>query len=327
MRTNQISVLTSPTALFLLALVSAVGATAAETQVKGMIMSRTGETLLVSGEGGRTTVVLTGETRTKDDRGLFGLDKEEMADTVLIPGLKVKVDGVKDNGGRVVATTITVDGDDLETSEMIQAGLHPTAQQVAENMRALEAHRKDIANNQQNIAAIQRNIASGQQKSAANQRSNAANREDITASQKKIEENIKDIQENTDRFSQLAEYDVKGEATLKFNIGSSTISAQDQKQLKQLAQIAIGTIGYIIEVKGFADASGDALMNEKLSEERAKRVIAFLMQQGNVPVRHIVAPGAMGEYQPVASNETKAGRSENRRVEVKILVNKGIAGA
>ena len=114
---------------------------------------------------------------------------------------------------------------------------------------------------------------------------------------------------------------------MKFNIGSSAISPQDQKQLKQLAQIAIGTRGYIVEVKGFADANGDALMNEKLSEERAKRVIAFLIQQGNVPVRHIVAPGAMGEYQPVASNETKGGRAENRRVEIKILVNKGIAGA
>ncbi len=114
---------------------------------------------------------------------------------------------------------------------------------------------------------------------------------------------------------------------MKFNIGSTTISAEGEKHLKQLAQVALGTKGYIVEVKGFADASGDALMNERLSEERAKRVVAFLMQQGNVPVRHIVAPGALGEYQPAASNETKAGRAENRRVEVKILVNKGIAGA
>jgi OmpA-OmpF porin, OOP family len=78
---------------------------------------------------------------------------------------------------------------------------------------------------------------------------------------------------------------------------------------------------------GYTDSSGSAAMNTKLSEDRAKAVINYLVQQGNVPVRHIVAPGAMGEYQPAASNETKAGRAENRRVVVKVLVNKGIAGS
>jgi len=55
-------------------------------------------------------------------------------------------------------------------------------------------------------------------------------------------------------------------------------------------------------------------------------VVGYLIQQCNVPVRHVVAPGAMGEYQPAAPNETKAGRAENRRVEVAVLVNKGISG-
>ena len=68
-------------------------------------------------------------------------------------------------------------------------------------------------------------------------------------------------------------------------------------------------------------------MNTKLSEDRAKEVVTYLMQQCGVPSRHIVAPGAMGEYGPASSNETKAGRAENRRVEVKILVNKGITGS
>jgi OmpA-OmpF porin, OOP family len=68
-------------------------------------------------------------------------------------------------------------------------------------------------------------------------------------------------------------------------------------------------------------------MNTQLSEQRAKAVVTFLMQQGGVPVRHIIAPGAMGEYGPAASNETKQGRAENRRVDVKVLVNKGIAGS
>jgi OOP family OmpA-OmpF porin len=68
-------------------------------------------------------------------------------------------------------------------------------------------------------------------------------------------------------------------------------------------------------------------MNTKLSENRAQAVINYFVQQGNIPVRHIVAPGAMGEYGAAASNETKTGRAENRRVVVIVMVNKGIAGS
>ena len=268
-------------------------------------MSRTGETLIVKGAEGKVTVVLTDDTTTKDDKGLLGLDKEHMSDVVLIPGLKVDVDGVSDDQGRVIAKTITVDGDDLETSEMIQSGLHPTAEQVAANVQSISANRQNIAANQQNISANQQNIAANKQQ---------------------INENMKDIEENTQRFSALSDYDVKGEATVKFGVGSSKISAQDQEELKKLAQTANGLTGYIVEVTGFADSSGSAAINTKLSEQRAKAVVTCLFQQGGVPMRHIVAPGAMGEYGPLASNETKAGRADNRRVEVKVLVNKGIAG-
>jgi len=284
-----------------------------DDQVKGMIIARTGETLIVNGPSGKVTVVLTENTKTKDDRGLFGLDTEVMADTVLIPGLKVKVDGTSDGGGRFVAKTITVDGDDLETSEMIQAGLHPTAEQVAANMQAIETNKTNIGANQQNIAANQQGIA-------ANQRNIAGNKQ-------QIEQNIKDIEENTNRFSALAEYDVKSSATVNFDVASSKISAKDQEELKSLAQVATGLTGYIIEVTGYADSTGAAAMNTRLSEQRAKAVVTFLMQQGGVPVRHIIAPGAMGEYGAATTNETKAGRAENRRVEVKVLVNKGITGS
>jgi OmpA-OmpF porin, OOP family len=298
--------------LCLLACLPAFGGDKAE--VKGMITSRTGETLIVKGQDGNTTtVVLTDDTKTQDKKGLFGLDKQQLSDVVLIPGLKVKVEGTSDDQGRLVAKKITTDGDDLETAEMIQAGLHPTAQQVSDNMQAIQA-------NQQNIASHDVQLASQKQDIETNAQNTAANKQ-------QIDQNIKDIQETTDRFNALSEYDVKAQATVNFKVGSSALSPKGVDDLKQLAQTATGLTGYIVEVVGYADSTGSAAMNTKLSEERARAVVTCLMQQGNVPIRHIIAPGAMGEYGAAATNETKAGRAENRRVEVKVLVNKGIAGS
>jgi OOP family OmpA-OmpF porin len=304
------TVVTLMTLLSLLSL-AAFGASD-EKEVKGMITSRTGETLIVKSGAGTTTVVLTDTTRTKDDRGLFGLEKQEMSSVVLIPGLKVDIDGVSDDQGRVVAKTITVDGDDLETAEMIQSGLHPTAEQVAANVQALEAHSGQLESHTAQLAGQKENIETNQQNIAANKQ--------------QIEANIKDIEENTQRFTALSEYDVRGQATVNFEVGSSKISAKDQIELKELANTATRLKGYIIEVTGYADSTGNPAMNTKLSENRAKAVVTYLMQKGEVPVRHIVAPGAMGEYGAAAPNETEAGRAENRRVEVKVLVNKGING-
>jgi OmpA-OmpF porin, OOP family len=297
-------------ALLFLASVCAFGDDKAE--VKGVITSRTGDTFVVKSAQGNVTVVLTDNTRTKDDKGLFGLEKQEMGDTVLIPGLKVDIDGTSDGEGRVLAKTVTVDGDDLETTEMIEAGLHPTAEQVAANVRTLEAHQQTIAGHETQLASQKESIETNQQNIASNKQ--------------KIEQNIKDTEENTERFTALIDYDVKGEATVKFAVGSSKVSPQDQEQLKQLAQTATSLKGYIVEVTGYTDSTGSAAMNTKLSEDRAKAVILYLFQQCSVPMRLIVAPGAMGEYGPATTNETKAGRAENRRVEVKVLVNKGIAG-
>jgi OmpA-OmpF porin, OOP family len=285
----------------------------ASAQTRGIIESRSGDTFVVNGAEGKTTVLLTDTTTTKDDRGLFGLDKQHLGFTVLIPGLKVKVEGSPDGQGRVVAKTITVDGDDLETASMIQSGLHPTAEQVATNVRTLETHANKLAAHGVGIEANRQNIA--------------ANQQNIAANKSQIEENIKDIEEHEARFDALSDYDVKSEETVKFAVGSSRISAADQEKLKQLAATATGLRAYTVEVTGYADASGSAAMNTKLSEDRAKAVIVFLQQQGNVPVRYIVAPGVMGEYGAAAPNETKAGRAENRRVVVKVLVNKGLAAS
>ena len=68
-------------------------------------------------------------------------------------------------------------------------------------------------------------------------------------------------------------------------------------------------------------------LNQKLSMERTDNVLSFLEQDGNMPLSNVLAPGAMGTSNQVASNKTVEGQAENRRVVVRILQNKGIAGS
>jgi outer membrane protein OmpA-like peptidoglycan-associated protein len=306
--------------LFSLASMFALG-----ENVKGMISSRTGETLTVTSNRGNIVVLLTDSTTTKDDTGLFGLGTDKMASVVLIPGLKVDVDGASNEQGQFVAKTITVDGDDLEASEMIQAGVNPTAKQVEANIEAIDVNRRNIEANRQSSSASAAQIAALKAEIEALKAGVAEHQKNSANHEQKISETINVVHQTTERFLSLADYDVKTEATVKFGFGSSSISPESEDALKTLAQTATGLKGYIVEVTGHADSTGHDAINTKLSEDRAKAVITYLMQQGGVPARHIVAPGAMGEYAPVSSNETEAGRAENRRVDIKVLVHKGVA--
>ena len=282
-----------------------------KVKVKGLITERTGDTIVLkTSDGSTTTVVLDDDTKVQQPRGLTGLRKEKMSAAVLVPGLKVSVDGTSQDSTHVLAKSITFDKDDLQTAEMIQAGLSPTEKRVTTS-------EQNIASNAQDIKANQKDIATNQQSISANQ-------QDISTNKSAIDANAV---ATSKRFSELTEYDTKGQLDVRFASGSADISADDKAALKKLAQDATGLTGYIIQVKGFADSSGNAAMNQKLSMERAQNVIAYLIQDCNVPVRHVIAPGAMGEAAPVASNESKSGRAENRRVEVKVLVNKGLSGS
>jgi OmpA-OmpF porin, OOP family len=272
-----------------------------KTKVKGLITARTGDTIVLkSTDGSSVTVTLDDDTRVQQPKGL-GMRKQQMSAAVLIPGLKVSVDGTSQDATHVLAKSITFDKDDLETAEMIQAGLDPTKQQVATNQQDIAENQKNIDTNKQGIDANQQNIA--------------ANKTAIDAQAVEVSK----------RFAELSDYTVKDQVTVRFASGSSDVSGEDEAALNKLAHNATGLTGYIIQVEGFADSSGNAAMNQNLSMDRAQNVIAYLIQKCNVPVRHIVAPGAMGDAAPIASNETTAGRAENRRVEVKVLLNKGLS--
>jgi OmpA-OmpF porin, OOP family len=278
---------------------------------KGVITLRSGNNLTVeTDDDADVTVIVTADTKVQHPVGL-GARKKQVTQDVLIPGLKLKYEGTGDQTN-VTAETITFDRDDLSLAKVIQAGLNPTAQQQATNMRAYQANKE----------ATDAEIAANQ---AASEAAIAAAKQDIATNQASIDQVAQSTQK---RFSELGDFVVKGEHTVYFATGDYSVSGQDRNALADLAKQALTYgKGYVIQVAAFADSVGTASSNQVLSKERAQAVVAYLLQECNVPVGRIVAPGAMGETNPAASNETASGRGENRRAEVKLLVNKGIVVA
>ncbi len=288
----------------LLALGSVFAAAGEKVKSVGVITNRIGDTLIVKTANGPYAVVLTAESKVQQAVGLVGARHKQVPPEVLIPGLKVHFEGVMDDQNRVALKYINYDSDDMALAEVIQAGLNPTAQQQARNMEIYAANKAatDAA-----IADANREIEANKQRIAANQ------------------QNIEEVNRQTkQRFSELTEWVPKAEATVHFDVGDSFLSDDHKQELKALAENALKYTGYVIEVKGYADSTGRLAANQQLSKERAQAVVAFLIQECGVPVKNIVAPGAMGETNPIASNETLMGRSENRRVELRLLVNRGV---
>ncbi len=278
----------------------------AQTQIQGLITGRSGATMSVKTQDAETVVVaLTPDTQVQESEGMMKFRKKEMGLTALIPGLPVQVKGSMNDKHQLVADTVKFKSSDLKTAQDIQAGLAPTAQQVAENQAAIQA-------NQAEIQAAEKVSAEHQQEIAANQAKVAANKAAIAAANK--------------RFGELGEYNILGEVTVLFANGKVSVEAQYKPQLLELANKAKTITAYIIQVQGYASAVGSAALNQKLSLERAENVLAFLEQDGQIPLTNILAPGAMGTSSQVAPDATKEGQAENRRVVVRILQNKGIAG-
>jgi OmpA-OmpF porin, OOP family len=272
-------------------------ATAQSNQVKGVINGRSGATMTVLSQGGETvTVVLTPATQVNEPEGVFR--KKHLSMTALVPGLSVEVKGTINDQHQLVADSVTFHGSDLKTAQDIQAGLAPTQQQVQQN--------------QQQIQADQQKIQQQQQELQVEEQKTAANKAAIAAANK--------------RFGELGDYNILGEVTVLFGNDKVAIDPQYKPQLLKLAQQAMGITGYVIQVKGYASQVGSAALNQKLSTERAENVTNFLEQEGKIPLTNMLAPGAMGTSKQVAPDSTAEGQAENRRVVVRILQNKGIAG-
>jgi len=287
-------------ALFASAVAPAFGA-GDKVKNKGVITFRNGNTLTVKTSEGDVTVTINDDTKIQHPVGLTGVRKKQDSADVLIPGLKLKYEGTGDDS-QVTAKTIEFDSDDLALAQVIQAALNPTAieqakhgQEIAANAAAIEQTKQELATTNQEIAA------------------NKASLDEVAASTKK-------------RFAEMGEVVTKDQYTVYFATGQYGLTQEAKQGLAALAKQALTyNKGWGISVAGYADSVGTAASNEVLSKQRAQAVAAYLLQDCGVPVGRILAPGAMGETNPAASNETSSGRAENRRVDVKLLLNKGVA--
>jgi OOP family OmpA-OmpF porin len=277
------------------------------TQIQGVINGRSGATMTIQSlDSPSTVVLLTDNTNVGEVQGVFKARTKQMPMTALIPGLPVEVKGTLNSQNQLVADTVKFKGSDLKAAMDAQAGLQPTEQKVAANAAQIEQSEKDIA----------------AQKAALKQQ-----QAELTAEQQKVAANKAAIAAANKRFGELGEYNILGETTVLFANGKIAVEPQYQAQLLQLAQQAKGITAYIIQVQGYASSVGSAALNQKLSSERANAVTAILIQKGQIPLTNMLAPGAMGTSAQVDSDKTSEGQAENRRVVVRILQNKGVAGS
>src|ERR1700733_7538968 len=269
---------------------------------KGVITLRTGDTLTVKTSEGDFTVTVNSDTKIQHPVGLTGVRKKQDTPEVLIPGLRMSFEGAAGSQeNQIEAKVITFDSDDLALAQVIQAGLNPTAQQQARNVEAYSANKASTD------AAI-----------ASNQAAIAQANQEITANKANLDEVAQSTQK---RFGEMGEVVTKDQYTVLFTTGDYSLSDEAKQALANVAKQGLAySKGWGISVAGFADASGNAADNQVLSKERAQAVVAYLLQECGIPVGRILAPGAMGETNPVGSNESPSGRAENRRVDVKLVL-------
>jgi outer membrane protein OmpA-like peptidoglycan-associated protein len=279
---------------------------AQDTSVQGLITGRSGATMTVQSQtSGAVTVLLSAATQVDEVEGVFHARAKPIVMTALVPGLPVQVKGTFNAQNQLIANSVKFKGSDLKTAQDIQAGLQPTEQ-------AVQANAKQIKESEAQIQAQQQQLQEQEQQQEADETKIAANKAAIVAANK--------------RFGELADYNILGEVTVYFGNGKVAIDPQFKPQLTKLSEQAKGITAYVLQVKGYASSVGSAALNQRLSAERAQNVTSYLEQRCAIPLTNMLAPGAMGTSRQVASDKTAEGQAENRRVVVRILQNKGIAG-
>ena len=127
------------------------------------------------------------------------------------------------------------------------------------------------------------------------------------------------------RINELDQYELVKVVTLPFDLNSAKLTDAAKAQLDELASKAPGAKNYLVEVQGFTDPTGDFNKNLKLSQDRADAVVQYLTVKHQIPLRRIMVPMGYGETKMLDTSPEAASLAKNRRVEVRVMLNKGLS--
>jgi outer membrane protein OmpA-like peptidoglycan-associated protein len=232
--------------------------------------------------------------------------------TAMVPGLTINAEGVGNGSNQLEASKITFSPDEfaIEVAQQQQIDANKTATADAQS------------------TANQGVTAAGAAQSSAYRAQTTANQAGFMAQSAGTVAVINSaaVQMVNKRVSDLDDYQTVAQAAIFYPTGQYTLDAAAKADLDKLAALALSTDGYMIEVAGYASKTGTKELNQQLSEDRAAAVANYLRIHGNIPMRRILAPAGYGATHPDAENTDPQGRELNRRVDVRLIVNKGLQG-
>jgi OmpA-OmpF porin, OOP family len=291
-------------------------------KIEGIVVRRDADTFtLRASDGTEAVVLLTDKTSVKTVRkGLFRRDRDSGV-SYIMRGLRLKAEGVGNADNQLVASSIRFDEQDLRTAQALDARVDPVETLTVSTRALAEDNRVRIDEAEQNAQRLagQLDELSG----VANGAVVAAEKAQATADNAQA-----DASNANERINGLDDYEVVKSVTVHFKTGSAVLSPAAKAAIDEAAAgVEVEKLrGWMVAVVGYADATGNTAKNRSLSERRAEAVINYLVTKYDLPPRRLVQPYGYGSLKPVADNDTRQGRALNRRVEISVLVSKGIRG-
>jgi OmpA-OmpF porin, OOP family len=281
-----------------------------KVKIKGVVTRRDADTFVVRDNNGVDTVVRLDDRTSVKANGGFLRSGSNYAQTQILRGLNLEVEGRGNASGDLVAEKVRFNESDLRVARAVEsraAPLEDRANTTESKLSQVEQNAQRLSGQLEELSAVANTAKGG-----------------ARAAQDTADSAVAGVNATNERISALDDYTPQTVLAVNFRPSSAILSKEAKTQLDEVATKALNSRGYVLEVSGFADATGSVERNRALSQRRADTVIRYLVENHNIPLRRIVTPYGYGESNPVAENKTREGRAQNRRVEVKLLVNKGL---